>query len=78
MEPRVKDGNNKAPDAEEGLVLAARQFSESKIIVLKCYPIFVEESIEERVRAESELRLKELEMGSFGWWWEWFLAGVLA
>ena len=77
MEPRVEDGNNEASDAEKSLVLAARQLSESEIVVLKCDPVFVEQSVEERVRAESELRLKQFEMGCFGRWWEWFLVGVL-
>jgi hypothetical protein len=78
MEPRVEDAHNEASDAEKGLVLAARQLSESEIVVLKCYPICMEQSVEERVGAESELRLKQYEMGSFGRWWEWFLACVLA
>jgi hypothetical protein len=35
VDPGVKDLNDKASDAEESLVLAAREFSEAKVFVLE-------------------------------------------
>jgi hypothetical protein len=58
VEPGFEDLNDEATDAEESLVLAAREFSEAKVFVLEWHPIFMEESEEERVGAESELRLE--------------------
>ena len=55
VEPGFKDLNDEATDAEESLVPAAREFSESKVFVLEWHPIFMEESEEEQVGAESKL-----------------------
>ena len=46
--------------------------------MLEWNPLVVEETKEQRVWAESQLRLKEPQVIWFGGWREWFLAGILA
>ena len=70
--------NDEASDAEESLVLAAREFLEAKVFVSEWHPIFMEESEEERVGAESELQLEEPQMSSLGGRWEGFVTDILA
>ena len=70
--------NDEALDAEESLVLAAREFLEAKVFVLEWHPIFMEESKEEQVGAESKLRLEEPQMSSLGGRWEGFVTNILA
>ena len=53
VEPRVKDFDHKATDAEEGLIPTAGKFAEAKVLVLERNPLLVEETKEEGVWAES-------------------------
>ncbi len=60
------------------MVLAAWEFVKSKVLMLEWNPLVVEEAKEQRVWAESQLRLKEPQVIWFGGWREWFFAGILA
>ena len=47
VEPGFIDLDDKATDAEEGLVLAARQLVKSEVLVMEWHPTVMEESEQE-------------------------------